>query len=305
MKVIQFPHPGNEQHYSKQELAAGIKNWNSNKTHARNFIHADGTYIDSNGVPQKDSLTFWGEWEPPAKVQKLQAVSGTDMPKYVIEPIMPVSSPFPGQMNTDPLVFGKYFKYAICRQNQRSVVMKNLNAGSIILFGCVRGTDFLLDTVFVVNNSRKFLLSDKNSLLGIDEYGKYKKIVLDTFFFKKNSCGAIPRKQHELINGCGCKNIVPLKATTMNTYYEGARYDNPVNGMYSFVPAEIYDANNIGFERLKLDTLKQFPELHYKNLQNFYTVMDSSSSNVKDFWNRLCTATENSGLVKAVEISYP
>ena len=52
MKVIQFPHPGNEHHYSKQ-VGGRYKNWNSNKTHARNFIHADGTYIDSNGVPQR------------------------------------------------------------------------------------------------------------------------------------------------------------------------------------------------------------------------------------------------------------
>lgn len=68
MKVIQFPHPGNEHHYSKKELADGIKNYNSKKSHERNFIHANGTYIATNGVPQKESLIFWGEWEMYARV---------------------------------------------------------------------------------------------------------------------------------------------------------------------------------------------------------------------------------------------
>lgn len=46
---------------------------------------------------------------------------------------------------------------------------------------------------------------------------------------KKKSCGKNPRNQHEQINGCGCKNLVQLKTITTNIYYEGSRYDNPVD----------------------------------------------------------------------------
>ena len=317
MKIIQFPHPGNEHVYSKVELASGLKNWNSNKCHARNFIRANGFYVDSNGKLNQDSLTFWGEWEAPANMFNLNYTSGTDMPRHIIEPhsVSSIKAPIPRQMNSDPLVFGKHFKYAICRQNQRSITMKNLCPGSIILFGCVRGTKFLLDTVFVVGDYKKqFSLSNANSLSDIDEFTEYKKLVLDTFFFKsfKNSSQKFCRlsvKEHKVINGCSCKNLTKINQSTLNTYYEGASFANPFktpNGdIYSFVPAKVYDSNNLGFARLALDTKKDFKELHYKNLQNFYMVKDESASEIKAFWDRLCNATEKTGLVKAVCFPYP
>ena len=304
MKIIQFPHPGNEHKYNTVEKSKGEKYWNKKRKHARNFIRADGTYIDLNGCPKTGSLTFWGEWEPCAKMQELKPISGTNMPKYMIEPIMPTKSPSKGQMNTDPLVFGEYFKYAICRQNERSDTLKNLDAGSIILFGCVRGTDFLLDTVFVVGNrKRRFSLFARHSLVGITEYDKYKRIVLDTFSHLRKNC--FLRKTCNALNGCTCKKPLKLRTNRWNTYYEGVSFEAPFEGMYSFVPAKVFDSGNIGFERLKLDTMTQFRELRYKSLQNFYCVKEGNLKQMRDFWERLCKATEKAGLVKAVKIPYP
>lgn len=297
IRVIQFPHPGNEYKYSKEEKNCGIKKWNAGSCHSRNFIKAYGRYIDSSNQPKNGILSFWGEWEPPATATKLDKTSGTDMPLYLIEPNLSLSSSEIG-MNTDPLVFGSCFKYAICRQKSKNGILKNLEPGSIILFGCIRRDSFLLDTVFVTGEKRiPFNLQNPSALKEINEYEQYKRIVLDTFNKEKSSCACTPYKKN--VSSC-----IPQDDNT-NIYYEGVKYDSPINGMYSFVPARIFEDGNTGFERLVLNTT-DFPEIKERCSRNFCTILESSGTDsIKSFWNRLSDATLKNSLVKAIEFPYP
>jgi hypothetical protein len=65
--------------------------------------------------------------------------------------------------NTDPLVFGDRFRYAICRQvtrrgnRARASLLEN---GDIILFGSRKGGQFALDSVFVVGQYSDFYSLD-------------------------------------------------------------------------------------------------------------------------------------------------
>lgn len=61
--------------------------------------------------------------------------------------------------NTDPFVYGDRFLYTLCRQwrNTRGVYgptfLRDLDVGSLILFGSHKRGEFVLDTVFVVGAS--------------------------------------------------------------------------------------------------------------------------------------------------------
>lgn len=320
MKVIQFPHPRSEHEYTNAQRNAHKKNWNNHGKHARNFILSEGTYIDANNTPVKDMLTFWGEWEPDAIAHQLPAnLLNKDLPHYLIEPVMPTNPPVPGQMNTDPLVFGSCFKYSICRQQQAHNILKNLMPGSLILFGSVDDGDddddhyYLLDTVFVVSETRiKYTLTDFKPLAGIREYDKYKRVFLDTFATCCNPNKKVPKKIACSIN-CDAVKVQRIKGNTNFVYYEGATFDNPVEGMYSFVPAQLYSNNKNGFPKLRIklekndftglqNNIKKIPNNQNRNIT---LVTDSGINDVKAIWEKIKELTEKAGLVPAVQFPYP
>lgn len=280
MKVIQFPHPGNEHHYSKKELADGIKNYNSKKSHERNFIHANGTYIATNGVPQKESLTFWGEWEMYARVSPLNNTQN-GFPRYIIIPNLNKNTGNDVR-NSDPCVFGEEFKYYCCRQ-KKSKLLKNLDEGSVIIFGSSKGmmsNEFYVDTVFVVKeaipfNSKK-LEELRNSLSDYD-------------LFYENSL-----KELETSGKCTKGEDFVL--------YKGATFDNPaVNGLYSFTPSKIFNTKSIGFERVKISK-QDISEINPRLTRN---IKQLKNSRPEDVWNVIKTKTEQNNLFPAVKVDWP
>ena len=149
--IIQLNHPGNQKTYV---LGKGyqkvndliIREWNNDPQHYRKFIKNSGDYLQNlNSKPHKNSLLFWGEWEGNSEFAPfaggLGFPDGTHIPFHSIL--------IRGIQNTDPYVFGEYFKYAICSQTG---VMCNLLSDSLILFGTTKDIGFELDTVFVVRN---------------------------------------------------------------------------------------------------------------------------------------------------------
>jgi hypothetical protein len=105
--------------------------------------------------------------------------------------------------------------------------LNNLENGSIILFGsCVPPRDhsrFVIDTIFVVKDSMRYTsaLDEKLNYLGL-----YTEIVI------RMAC-----KKDLLNNIC-------------RTLYTGATYDDPINEMFSYVPAKKYEGEKIGFSRI-------------------------------------------------------
>ena len=149
--IVQLNHPGPEKSFidsnGYQQINYQIvREWNDDINHYRKFIRNGGEYLSSlNALPLSSKLLFWGEWEGNSNFTPLG--NGNSIPNGIHVPFHSVLTK--GSQNTDPYVFGAYFKYAICSQTG---VMCNLLADSLILFGTTKDIGFELDTVFVVRN---------------------------------------------------------------------------------------------------------------------------------------------------------
>lgn len=146
---VQLNHPGNEIPFKLgkgYQKANGIilREWNDEEQHYRKFIRNDGEYLTSlDAVFLNEKLLFWGEWEGNSIFQPL--MNNMNRPNGIHEPFHSIQNI--GCENTDPYIFGDFFKYATCSQ---SGVLLNLLPGSLILFGTTKDIGFELDTVFVV-----------------------------------------------------------------------------------------------------------------------------------------------------------
>lgn len=65
--------------------------------------------------------------------------------------------------NTDPLVFGDSFLYSNCRQGAIGR-LRELRAGSVIVFGSVVSKSWVVDTVFVVGDESTLSLVHRRHL---------------------------------------------------------------------------------------------------------------------------------------------
>jgi hypothetical protein len=153
--TIQLNHPGPEKPFA---IGTGyfqannkiVREWNNDilpngkRPHYRKFIQNNGEFVANlKSKPQNDNLLFWGEWEGNSFFTPIN--NGIGSPNGIHEPFHSIA--IRGFQNTDPYVFGDFFKYAICSQNG---IMCNLSDGSLILFGTTTKIGFLLDTVFVI-----------------------------------------------------------------------------------------------------------------------------------------------------------
>lgn len=310
MIIVQFPHPRYEHIYSKSEKENNRKEWNGSEKarkmnrHARNFIHAFGKYVDGSGklVSANEGLVFWGEWEAEAEMSVISENPEKALPKYLIEPLK-IEKYIKNGVNTDPCVFGSCFKYTLCRQNKlNGKRLLSLDSGSIILFGSGLEKSFLVDTIFVVSSSRKYNLKTmRKDLSGIKDFEDYEKLVIDSI---ESECSS---KEACSSSGNGCAGSSCEKSDDDKTFYEGADFYNPVNGMYSFVPAKTFSDGKAGFKRLELDVTKFKPFELKDNLtrSQAYIKIGATAEDVKAFWNELCKETEKQEFVRAVEIDFP
>ena len=225
--------------------------WNARSFHRRKFLQAEGEFVASDGQGVESSLLrFWGEWEPASEMCRLVG----DSPKYLHIPFLkkddqskytPEMGATPrcggdsapkcngkakeskGLQNTDPFVFDDYFFYGACQQYVKSgltkelhsTLMQGLKPGSLILFGSRREGEFVLDTVFVVKDSKKY---------------KPVSMATDLKGFAPSIYPYIMQMNGELEFTC----------------YRGANYQNPYHEMYSFVPCrQCNGSEDTGFER--------------------------------------------------------
>jgi hypothetical protein len=211
---VQFPHPGVEH---KPPANGRDKPWNVGD-HARKFLISRGWYVDSEPEPRDDELFFWGEWEPPSRVERRWHKSDR-LPEALHRPywMLPASTSF--RQNTDPWVFGPTMHYSNCRQ---TASMQRLTAGSIICFGSTIGGDFCVDTVFVVASSEPWTPAQ-----------------------------AARVKAEQAFITCTAESLAtsPRDANRRYMLYRGASLDHPVHGMFSFVPARLANSASVRFTR--------------------------------------------------------
>lgn len=211
---VQFPHPGAEH---KLPADGRDKPWNVGD-HARKFLISHGSYVDSDLRPREDELVFWGEWEAPSRVERRWNKSGR-LPGALHRPywIAPASTSF--RQNTDPWVFGPTMHYSNCRQTSS---MQRLTTGSIICFGSSIDSEFCVDTVFVVASSDPWTPARAGHV-----------------------------KAEPAFITCTAESLAtsPRDANRSYMLYRGASLEQPVHGMFSFVPARLARSTSVRFRR--------------------------------------------------------
>ena len=284
-KIVQFTHPGSEHTHDKNNSTH--KSWNTT-AHKRKFMQCHGSYVINNKLTH-GKLMFWGEWEPPSRVEKLKEQPGHLFPKWLHRPYLPLNLPNSdgyqkSYQNTDPFVFGDSFKYFICKQfkpkNKKTTQLALLEKGSIILFGSTHGKTkansfFQSDTVFVVGDYIEYDISDPNTL-DIEGIRDFRNIAFKMAFPK------------------------PSDYSLKLRLYFGATYENPFEGMYSFIPSKVWEENNKGFPRIELKNINYLTN----NLNSAPKITKLLPNDVKAFWQLIRNISREQGYVEGVRFEF-
>jgi hypothetical protein len=267
-KIVQFIHPGPEHGYDEIVKEKKHKKWNSNN-HQRKFCRGNGNFIDENGNNEFGDFRFWGEWEPPSFVDTTGQKSPS--PKFLHSPYLPVNISgkriITGSQNTDPCVFGEYFKYFICQQirsNGKLTQMSKMDEGDMILFGSMKNKKFTFDTVFVVDGTVEvFNVEPEYNDISINRIANY--------------------------SSTGCK------------IFRGKTFQNNKD-LFSFTPAS-YNC----FERIEVPIGLPLLLNNYitHNLTQGRRVSVVDHETVQKVWNELKSITLNKGLFLAHKIEWP
>ena len=249
--IVEFPHPYLEFPCSRNFLdkVQGVTRWNGGD-HCRRLVKHFGQYVDLKGKLREGDLALWTEWEANTIAKRVQNYQRGNSAKWVHEVLLPnpqlSKNPCRAKAsgccaggcggvccgaNTDPCVFGSSFKYCLCKQDHYPKVLKNLDAGSIILFGCINGGKYYLDTVFVVKTFEKYSTTP-SSMKSLGVSNAYKELTLKRFSGKDN------------------------------VLYRGVTVKDSPDEMFSFTPAERWaeDGQGIG-RRCELD-IQSLNNLH-------------------------------------------
>lgn len=157
-KIYFLNHPVNEPRYLKSRTKRNIVSvpWNCTLSHKRKFIVREGQYL-SGGKIIKDSLYFWGEYEPDTQAVLVNKTAPRAV-HNILHPAHVVSCPSKEE-NTDPYVFGM-FRNICCRR--RNTVYK---PDDVLVFGRMDDVKNILeiDTVLVVESIDKIRNIPTNS----------------------------------------------------------------------------------------------------------------------------------------------
>lgn len=318
---VQFLHPGGE-HTITQGIDV-LYPWNY-KDHKRKFLETTAQYVDHNNERQSGEILFWGEWEPDSLARTITPApaNDTDLPRNIHNPLFitnpkgkVLAKPYiinkKGDIiirqNTDPFVFGNNFYYRLCQQGFTNGQIKNLEPGSIILFGSNRGGStnpyFALNTVFVVKESRPYSTTTyENDLQGFISNDYSEIMGLELWRKCLNYKEYTPKKS----------NLAPRAKPVVYTCYKGASYSNPINGMYSFVPCVLSQTNPQGFERVRLteaDFLNIGIPIPTKGIFNnklnqHYKITITNIQDNKKIWDKIRKIVHQQNCLEGVQMDY-
>ncbi len=226
---VQLNHPGNQKPFKIGNGYSLIndticREWNC-ENHYRKFILNEGEYLNNltDKEPKKAELYFWGEWEGNSYFEPIKNIDYKRFPNGIHKPFH--SMPQNGTQNTDPYIYGNYFKYATCKQTGE---LCSLGEGSLVLFGSTYPSldVFYVDTVFVKKQCESAVEVCENKAIS---YSKtYREETLEQL--KSEYLGPNPSKQKRLYHG--------------QSWWDNKEY-------FSFVPCKLNCGKN-GFERLSI-----------------------------------------------------
>ena len=280
MCFVQLIHPGGE------PTAARGGAWNCGR-HVRKFLRVRGQCV-RDGRLEEGELDFWGEWEAESALAQEFRRPLPNGPERVWRPYWVKKNDYGGLQNTDPFVFGGFY-YTGCLQRRKNgpSQLRYLTRGSVVLFGSCVGGSFVVDTVFVVDDS-------------VDhEVGSYKALL----------CGMVPDPYWDVTLKPRYSNesekkswlCLPGEGLSWRLYF-GATYGDPVDGMFSFVPSMQSGASPNGFARPVIN----LPGIVTPGLvRNYRRELKSSLADVAELWNRVVEQVESQGLSLGVSFEVP
>ena len=296
-KIVMFPHSMKE--YSPKpgfKGTRGLCNWNATTDHFRRFLLSKGEYVDASNVLQSGDLLFWTEWEACTCARKLLPKS-QHCASWLHEPIYPTACPPTAgggclhRQNTDPCVFGKSFKYALCRQYRNGIPteLQDLETGSLIVFCGRKDGTFYLDTVFVVGEQTSYVGPDRKRPQAVHCSNAYRILTLDQTQGKLSFYRGVTwtqRMQHndiysfapgKVLRGCANLNTVPVSLRN--------RCDLNRNSINRIInnPANFFNVNNWRAAKC----------------------MDASPNLVQRVWNELLRQVRANGFVPCVHFPWP
>ncbi len=271
---VQFIHPGGEH----QPDESGFKDWNR-KAHKRKFVEISGRR-HRGGDSFEGPLRFWAEWEPQSVVTEIDdPIDGG--PRFVHQPFYVVPTNCDGLQNTDPFVFGG-FLYTGCQQwtKRGATQLRYLERGSVILFGSRLGSQFCIDTVFVVRDRKEHHARNYKTGFRNLVSEAFQEATLSVWYSDKN-------------NSCAPESC---------RLYFGATIDEPVNGMFSYFPCMPAKDCPRGFARPAID----LPDVINPALQQGKRLNKGVTLKVAtDYWNAVRESVESSGLWLGVHADLP
>ncbi len=299
--IVQFIHPGGEYEIDPNNLDYYLYDHNLNKgvlfwnkgDHRRKFLKSLGDYISKNNEKfGSQEVLFWGEWEAHSRFTLLNdSPANTRLPHHIHEPIYCME--IVGNQNTDPFVFGDCFYYSNCHQQQFRW-MKNLDPGSIILFGTqidkkpksTADTKFVIDTVFVILKKIEYRIINGQVLDLQDKH--------------------IP----QILYDCTLNRLPDGNCAL----YIGETIKSPKDGMFSYAPVKSFKENEEkGFEKVTFwtgskhenhDNIYYLPEL--KIIDRNQGVEDIGMNvDILDFYERLKSKILDQGFCLGHHFNYP
>jgi|JFJP01.1.fsa_nt_gi hypothetical protein len=293
--IIQFPHPGGE-HNAK----TGIK-WNTS-SHKRKYLKVEGSYLKNlSSKPIDGTVYFWGEWEAPSKATPTGKKS--PLPKFIFEPCYTLTVPNK-VANTDPFVFGKQFYYCICKQGHYPS-LRDLDKGSLIIFGSHKDSSYILDTLFVVKGWRDYKISEIPILKT-----EYNDVFYVASLVPMNNTSAVQCKitiedKNETgiclpTSGDDESDNKPVKNVEIYRIYEAMMYDDVkgTDGIFSFAPCHPEPEGRSGFTRPAI-------EMSYisQGLNQGIKIINGKAAD--KVWNDITTEVLNKGLNLMIETALP
>ena len=232
-------------------------------------MHLRGNWVSEDDTQREGELWAWGEWEAESSATSLERPN--DDPRlspYLWKPYYRRPRSYAGLHSTDPFIFGKRFLYSHCGQRAGgNSGLKHLGRGSIIIFGSQFRGEWVLDTVLVVAGSKRY----EASRADIELERLAPRAFLDVTARRIADSG----EEGEL------------------AFYWGATPDDPVDGMFSFFPAQ-EAGGDVGFARPGIE----LPSGYFTNTQrrrHKHTCSLGSEELVR-LWECIVSQVRDSGL---------
>ena len=277
---VQLIHPGGE------PTAARGRAWNR-RSHVRKFMRVRGECL-LDGMLVEDELEFWGEWEAESELVEVHNPPMPGGPDRVWSPYWLKKDDYKGFQNTDPFVFGG-FHYTGCMQRRKNGPnqLRYLARGSVVLFGSRVGGQYVVDTVFVVDDWIDHDADSYRRLLAGKVPDAYWDVTLE------------PRYANEADKESWF--CLPGEGLSWRLYF-GATYDEPIEGMFSFIPCQPSGTLGGGFARPAI----QLPGVVKPDLPRKYLLNPQEDlANVVNFWERVAEQVRAQGLAMGVSLEVP